>query len=150
MIGSIPKKDSNGYQIQKSAAFNDACNFRARFKGITGIAMAGTTTNIDYKITEERYINGVRLILSDHADGDYLDFEVVDIDNILGLGAGTVLDQFGSNWFVDDSSKTQPDVIVPYPAKIISGLYIRLKYTSTGITNVNVKANLYLHWNAAS
>lgn len=126
--------------------FADADGFRARFKGISGTATKDTTTNIDYELTEDRYINGVRLMLKDHVDGDYVDFQIIDIDNILGLGANTVLDEFGSTWYMDSAIRTQPDVIVPYPAKILKDLYIRIKYTSVGTTNnVKVRANLYLH-----
>lgn len=149
-IGSIPKKDSSGYYILKSYPFTDACNFRARFKGISGTATKNTSTNIDYLIDEERYINGVRLILKNHVDGDFIHFEVVDVDNILGYGAGVVLDRFGDNWYIDEDIKTQPDIIVQYPAKIAEGLYLRIVYTSIGLVNdVNIKANLYLHWKSA-
>ena len=142
----IPKRDAEGNPIQKNTAFSDAGNFRARFEGISGTAAAGTTTDIDHLISEERYINGIRLIISDHIDGDKIDFQVIDKDNILGFGANTVLDEFGKNWFVDPGVCTQPDVVVPYPAKIMAGLYIRVKYHSTGASPVNIKANMYLHW----
>lgn len=138
--------DVDGHPIYKGSAFSDANGFRARFKGITGTATKTTTTNIDYKMPEDRYINGVRLIMKNHEDGDYVKFQVVDVDNILGYGAGTVLDEFGDTWYVDSASDTQPDVIVPYPAKILKDLYIRIIYNSTGTTNdVTVRANLYLH-----
>lgn len=128
--------------------FSDADGFRARFKGYEGTASAGQTTDIDFLISGERNINGVCLILTNHADGDNVDFKIVDKDGIMST-AGTVLDTFGENWYVDDTIKSQAQTILPYRAKILAGLYVRVTYRSVGNTNVKVKANLYLHWKAA-
>ena len=134
----------------KLTALNDPFanpnGYKARFKGFGGTAAKGTTTNIQLKLTEERRINGVRLLLRNHVWGDKLHFEVVDVDNILGYGAGVVLDRFGEDWYVDPDRLTQPDATVNYPAKILANLYIRVVYVSVGTeTDVEVKANLFLH-----
>jgi len=141
----IQPKDVNGYPLIKLSAFANNDGYRARFKGIKSTVTAGQTINIEHKITEERWINGVRLILKNHSEDDYIDFEIVDVDNIFGYGAGTVLDRFGEDWQIDDTRSLQGDVIVPYPAKLYTNLYIRIKYHSTGQTDVKVKANFYLH-----
>lgn len=138
--------DSEGTPINKASAFHSSDGFRARLHGNEGTATAGQTTNIDFLISQERYVNGVRVMLVNHVDGDKMNFEVVDVDNILGYGAGLVLDQFGKDWYIDSNICTQPDVIIPYPAKVIAGLYIRLAYVSVGVTNVTVRSNMYLHW----
>jgi hypothetical protein len=161
--------DSNGHTIIRSAAFSDSEGFRARFKGFKGIADKADTqgtekiTDIDFHIDEERYINGVRLMLTNHSDDDNIDFIVVD-KNFTYAGIlypaeyqpgvpwsvatpnGVELDEFGSNWFVDSSLCTQPDVLVPYPARIFADLYIRVRYKAVGASNdVTVRANIYLH-----
>lgn len=142
--------DAEGALLSRSRAFASSDGFRARFQGIfSGTAEAGTTTDFDFRVAQERYINGVRLLLEDHTLGDKVDFQVVDIDNVLGMGANTVLDEFGKDWFVDPALHTQPDVLVPYPARILTGLYIRLKYHSSGSTDVKVKTNAFLHWKAS-
>lgn len=142
----IPNRDAFGNDIKTSSPFADAQGFRFRGKGIAGTATKNTTTNIDYKLTEERYINGVDLLIKDSVWGDYVKFQVVDVDNILGYGAGTVLDEFGSDWYIDPNVCQQGQVIIPYPAKIIANLYIRIVYVSVGTVNdVELKANLFLH-----
>lgn len=125
--------------------FADSMGYRARFQGVVGTATAGQATNIDYQLTETRYINGVHLMLKDHVYGDTIDFKVVDMDNILGYGAGVVLDTFGTAWNVASDSEAQFPVVLSYPAQLVQGLYIRVVYHSTGESNVQVRANLHLH-----
>jgi hypothetical protein len=162
--------DSRGHTIVRSAAFSDSEGFRARFQGFKGVANKhdtnngeDTVTDIDFEIPEERYINGIRLLISGHNDGDNLDFIIVDKDFIyagilypaeyqpgvpwsVATPNGVELDEFGSSWFVDDTRKTQPDVITPYPARIFAGLYMRIRYHATGTANdITVKVNTYLH-----
>ena len=141
----IPEKDSKGNIITRLAPFCVTEYFHFRGTGISGTATAGTTTNIDYQMPEERYINGIRLVLNGQVFGDSVNFEVVDVDNIIGLGAGVVLDQFGKDWYVNPDMACQGDIIIDYPAKVVQGLYIRMAYQSTGSNDVGVKANLYLH-----
>lgn len=126
-------------------AFASSDGFRFRGKGISGTITAGTTGNIDYKITEAKYINGINIILKNHKFDDCINFQIVDVDNILGNGAGVVLDTFGETWFVAEDIQNQSIIKIEYPASIVKDLYIRIKYTSTGTTNVEVKANLFLH-----
>lgn len=123
----------------------DADKVKFRGKGIAGTAIAGTTTNIDYKLTEARLLDGVKMILKDQAFGDSVKFQVVDVDNILGYGAGTVLDEFGNSWYVSADTQDQGAINLPYSAEISANLYIRIVYNSTGATNVSVQANLWLH-----
>lgn len=121
----------------------DVCKFRGQ--GIAFTATAGTTTDYDYKFTAARLIEAPIVLAKDHAWGDYLRFQVVDVDNILGYGAGTVLDEFATTWYMDHTICTQRPVDLWYSAEIIAGLYIRVKYTSVGATNVEVKINLVNH-----
>ena len=137
--------DTDGYPVYRARAFNATDGFNFRGKGISGTATAGTTTDIDYKLTEERYINGCQLILNSHALGDTVTFQVVDKDNVLGYGAGVVLQEFGTTWQVSEDERNQGVFKVEYPAKILANLYVRIKYTSQGLTNVNVACNLFLH-----
>jgi|SRR6185503_4441510 len=125
--------------------FGDNIGFRARLLGINQTALANTLSNIDLKMTEDRYINGAKLILKNHKFGDTIDFQIVDKDNVLGMGSNLVLDEFVSNWNVSEDKQDQGDYIVSYLARIPQNLYIRLVYTSTGNTDVSVCLNLYLH-----
>lgn len=146
MINIIPEKDSSGNVYSYLAPFASSGNFRFRGKGISGTATKNTTSNIDYKLTEERYINGVDLFVKDSVWGDSVKFQVIDIDNILGYGANTVLDEFGTDWYIDPSICKQGQILLPYPAKIVTNLYIRIVYISVGTdVDVSLKANLFLH-----
>lgn len=123
----------------------DADKVKFRGKGFSFTAIAGQTTNGDYKFTEARLLDGTQLILKDHVNGDHMRFQVVDVDNIIGYGAGTVLDEFADEWYITGDREDQGDKRLPYSAEIIAGLYIRVVYTSTGATNVKVKCNLFVH-----
>ena len=138
--------DTNGVPLTRSRAFANADNLKFRGTGVSGTATKNTTTSIDYKLTENRFVNGVQFILKNHVFGDSAQFQVVDVDNILGYGAGTVLDEFGTSWYFAEDVQTQGPFIIPYPALVNSGLYIRIVYNSTGTVNdVDVRLNLFLH-----
>lgn len=163
--------DSDNRLITTSSPFSNSGGFRARFKGFSGIALKNTTTSLDFNIPEERYINGVRLLLNNHKLGDTITFSVVDksytyagvlypatpteagIPDVEGLSwatvspTGVILDTFGEGLFMDPLICTQPDMTVPYPAKLYAGLYMRIVYYSTGtVDDVEIKCNMNLHW----
>ena len=129
-------------------AFSDSEGMRFRGTSFIDTVAADSTKSIDYKITEERYINGGKLIVKNMGDDDKITFQVVDKDNIIGLGANVVLDEFIKDFYlpINESLNVQLD----YPAKIIAGLYLRLIYTNTNTSQAaTVKCNLYLHWRAS-
>ena len=65
--------------------------------GITGIATAGTTTNIDHALTDDMLITGAQVLTSIATFGDSITFQVVDVTGVVAP-AGTVLGQFITNW----------------------------------------------------
>jgi hypothetical protein len=144
-LKDLPLTDGDGYQITRTRAFNNTDGYYFRGKGVAGSITAGTTGNLDYKLTSERWINGCHLILRNHAWDDSLLFQVVDVDNVLGYGAGAVLNEFASTWQITEDKQDQGIFKIEYPAKILNGLYIRIRYTSTGAANVGVKCNYFLH-----
>lgn len=121
----------------------DKVKFRG--KGISFTATAGQATSYDYLISEARIIDGVQMILKNHTIGDSIDFQIVDVDNTLGYGAGTVLDPFGDGWCIAEDKQDQGPIRMPYSAEILAGLYVRVVYHSAGGTNVTVKCNLFVH-----
>lgn len=121
----------------------DVVKFRG--KGISFTASAGTTTSYDYKLTEARLVSGTRLLVRNQAWGDHVKFQVVDVDNILGYGAGVVLDEFATEWYIVSDKEDQGNVVLTYSAEVLANLYIRLIYTSVGLLNVNVHCNLFAH-----
>lgn len=129
----------------KTHPFENSYGLRFRGVGISGMGIAGQSTNIDYKLTEDRYLNGCQPILKGHVFGDTITFRVVDKDNILGYGVGAILDEFSTTWNLADDKQDQGVFKTEYPAKIVKDLYIRVSYNSTGQNNVQVACNLFLH-----
>ena len=111
----------------------------------SGTATAGTTTDIDFKLDGSYMIFGVEMIYSGAADGDYAAFQIVDKDNVLGYGAGAVLNEWVKKWYIPSAEnrwKTTSEMATKLPA----GLYARLKYTSVGSVNVLIKINYSMIW----
>lgn len=117
-----------------------------RFDGKTviGAPQPGPPTNIDMKVVGAagRTLNGGRLIAYDSARKDTVTFQIVDVDDILGYGPGTVLDEF-MTWGVFVSFPME--LSLPYSVDIPEGLYIRCVYQATGILPVIVVINYDLH-----
>lgn len=127
---------------------NDFLSIALNFNG-TGIFSEielNTNTNIDYKINEDNIINGMTLLVKNATFGDYITFQVIDLDGVL-TPAGTILSQFGTTWYVASDAQNQLVPVIPYPAKIYAGLYLRLIYTSTTAEGdpAKVAVNYYLH-----
>jgi len=118
---------------------------KLRGVGIAFTAAAGTSTSFDYKLTEARLLDGTQVLVKDHVFGDSIGFKVVDVDNILGHGAGVVLDTFGSSWYLASDKQDQGHIRLPYSAEVLANLYIRIVYNSVGATSVLVKLNLFAH-----
>lgn len=120
--------------LQKASA--DAFNFTAT---------ANTTTVFSYKLIAAYYVKGIQFISSNANVGDSLKIELVDIDNILGLGEGAVLGTPIKKAFIQSTVNSQPisadnPEIVKLPAP---NLYIRVSYTNTSLlTGVSVYINL--------
>jgi hypothetical protein len=122
---------------------SDRINFKGR--GKIGTATAGQTSNIDLKLTEPRLLNGVQIILTNHTDADYAKLQVVDVDNLLGYGANTVISTYADEWYFASDTQNQGLFKLEYVADIPSGFYLRIAYISTGNTDVTVRANYFLH-----
>ncbi len=138
--------DPDGREVQVFDAFAFNGNYEVKATGYKGTAPAGVTTNVDFAIgAEDRYINGIKLLLKNHAEEDTIGLQIVDKDNVLGYGAGLVLKVFGLNWNVDAEKSDQGQNVFNYAARIPAGVYIRVVYVSTGATDVKVKLNLLLH-----
>jgi hypothetical protein len=138
--------DPDGREVQVFDAFAFNGNYEVKATGFKGTATAGVTSNVDFSIgAEDRYINGIRLMLKNHAEDDTIGLQIVDKDNVLGYGAGLVLKTFGINWNVDETQNDQGANSFSYSAKIPAGIYVRVVYASTGATDVKVKLNLLLH-----
>jgi hypothetical protein len=114
-------------------------------KGVFGTASFGAVSNIDLVMTDDCFLTGGVLRTNGSFFGDYADMQVVDKDNILGYGAGAVLNQFITKWYMRSDAQEQFETSLSYPSKIYAGLYLRVVYHSVGATNVEVAMNYELH-----
>lgn len=125
-------------------------DIRAKFDYAASAALAvatkNATTNLDHKITKDNsYLNGGRFIYQNAEWGDFISCQIVDVDNILGYGAGTVLKTYIEKWYIHPN-ETHAVCELPYAGHVPKNLYLRVKYTSVGTTNdVNMAINYHLH-----
>lgn len=106
---------------------------------------SGTTTN-DWKIPDHMYLGAITGYFNGQSNGDYISVSVVDVDNILGFGAGVVLSNPVIKCFVNPTSNQLMQIDIGYPVFMLQNIYIRISYTSSNILSsveayVNVIAN---------
>ena len=146
----------------------DPAGLRARLKGIfCSTITAGNTKDCDWlceqltynSVNKESFFDGIQYFAKDGEIGDTSKFQVVDkgdpgagsVGVTLGwydqatfdaMGNEYIVEQFGDNWYMMPDKESN---LLLYKAKIIPGLYIRVKYTSTGTNDVKLVCNLFRH-----
>lgn len=124
-----------------NAFVKSALSFNAH--GVKMTATAGTTSNLDYTLTDDCLLTGLEMITNDGNYGDTAVMQVLDGTGAITGVVGTVLQQVATNWNLAPSADTQFDLT--YPAKILTGMVLRIIYTSTGSNNPFVAVNYKLH-----
>lgn len=131
--------------VIRSEPFESPYGYFFRGTGITCTATKNTTTNCDYKLTETRKISGIHVYLKNQCFADTMKLQVVDKDGAY-YPAGTVLDEYGTNWNIDSEHESQGREIMNYAAGVLVNLYLRVVYNSTcNVNDVDIKINYYLH-----
>lgn len=111
------------------------------------VAAAAETTVSTFALDRQYYVKGIQFMSNNATFGDYIKIELVDVDDVLGLGAGTVLATPVQKAFVSATTNSGPIVAMnPEAVKLpIAGLYVRVSYTnSAAMGDVNVYINLIL------
>lgn len=100
----------------------------------------------NYKVDQDHILQGaeISIIGTPHED-DYFIGQVVDVDNILGAGAGYVAGTYVPRWEIVPGIAKQLNYESNYPAKLIHGLYLRITYVSINPNSIKVKVNYKLH-----
>lgn len=146
----------------------ESSSLRARLVGIFNKTITkNSSTDHDWAVPQtaysgtnkQGYMDGIEYYAKDAEAGDKMTFQVVDLDGVgvtLGwysqatfdaMGNVYVADEFGTDWGVMPNQNT----IRLYKAKLIPGLYIRIKYTSVGTTNdITMICNLFRHMDTAT
>ena len=102
--------------------------------GILFTAPLNKTTEYDYKIPFNVFLKGCAMLSSPGTIGDYISsIEVVDKDNILGLGEGIVLGSYLNNWYVFPNMKNQVEDI-SLSQEVFANLYLRVIYVNVSLS----------------
>lgn len=116
-------------------------NFNAQ--GTTAVCVAGQSTNIDFALNDDMLLTGAWLIANGGNYGDTATMQVIDTAGAFTGVAGTVLNQFMTNWYIPQTASEQFDI--QYPAKILAGMTLRVIYKSTGTSSPFVAINYKMH-----
>lgn len=122
----------------------EASKLRFFAMGVSIPCTAGVSSVLDIKLNDDYLITGSQCVVNNGTYGDNFKIEIVDVDNIIGYGAGVILNVFADGWRIRKGDYTFA-IEVPYPAKIYADLYIRITYTSIGTTDPGISFNLLLH-----
>lgn len=146
----------SGREILLMDAFSYNGQYNVKATGFLGSADGkGGITNVDFAIgAEDRYLQGIRLLLKNHLWGDVVDLQIVDKDSLVpadqraAFPTWPILNQFAFNWSVDSEKQDQGQQVFTYVARIPAGMYIRMIYNSSGTIltpDVQIKLNCLLH-----
>lgn len=141
-------RTASNWAIGQRAHSFTTSDFQFNGDSVLATVPKNTTVNIDFAIPGTpgsfQYINGAVAITNNAVFGDYASAYVIDIDNLLGYGANTILASYVSKWYIDPAKSL--DIMTPYAGKLPAGVYLRVVYTSAGLVNdVGVAINYRLH-----
>ena len=112
-------------------------------QGVSATVTAGSTQNIDLTLTDDSLLTGVNVISGNGNFGDYVNLEVIDTSGAFTGVPGTLINQFVTNWYL--APEAQDEFKLSYPAKLLTGMTIRIIYVSTGTVNPFLATNYELH-----
>jgi len=106
--------------------------------GFKFTATKNSTTYGQCALPQDLRFRGGTLITKGNVMGDVAKLEVVDVDNILGYGAGFIVANYFENWNIEEkeTGKGREEIVEPTMGdNVPEGLYMRLTYTSVGTEN---------------
>jgi hypothetical protein len=112
-------------------------------QGVSATMAAATSSNLDYTLVDDCLITGIELIINNGNYGDTANLQIIDLTGEFSGTPGTILNQFATKWNLAPVSDTQFDL--PYPAKILMGMTLRVVYASTGLIDPFIAVNYKLH-----
>ena len=133
MSSFFPEKDSAGNVIIRT-------EYTSSYMRQTDAISKQWTSNpcvIDFKIENHagesfanKFLWGGEIYVKDGAVGDYATLQIVDVDNLLGYGAGLVLKEYVKKKFIVPGLWHQGTDSCP--GKIPVGVYLRCNYYHVG------------------
>lgn len=113
-------------------------------QGIGGSVSASGVSNLDTQFPEKRLINAGSLLISGGKLGDRISLQVIDADGVLAP-AGTVLNTFAKDMYVNPEQMFQIHYDIPYVAALHSFMKLRISYNATDADTRYVYLNLIGH-----
>lgn len=137
---------ANGNKVNKNIVLTEPANIALTLYNATDIVeiSAGQEEVIDLQLIQEaseteQILYGGALYTDVPGFGDYVRFQVVDVDNVLGYGAGVVLKEYIKKGYLNNQNTFEDyDEAGAY---LPIGLYLRCIYKSTkesGSTKVKI------------
>lgn len=133
-IAKNAPRSEDGAPVVAPEAFAYSGTEKTRFVGVQHTFTAGQTTSFDYLLTSAVRLQGGYYWVKNPALNDTVSLSVVDVDNILGGGAGAVLSQYVVNMPIAPWDHHQA-LEAPTASAVPAGLYLRVTYTSAGGTD---------------
>jgi hypothetical protein len=100
----------------------------------------GTTTNIDFTLSDDVLLAGGSVFLVKNAKwGDRVSFQILYGQNVIM--------QFITDWYLNPESIKQDIPSSNYPAKLSTGLVLRIVYTSIGIVGTDSPPEVAINYN---
>lgn len=131
--GGGKQKTDKGLELYAQTPIGYSDSDHNRWKGELYTVPASTISTFDVRVEEEIRIFGGHYWVQDAHAGDKMTFQVVDVDNVLGYGANTVITEYISSMPVPPWNHER-NLESPTAALIPSGLYLRVVYQSAGGT----------------
>jgi hypothetical protein len=138
---AVEKNEKNEIVVAPTHGhFHEAARFKGLFLSASGI---NTDTMLDYEITDQIYVHGGWFWTSGGACGDYLEFAVVDKNDVLGyfsnfgLTSGVDVLELGKyveTCYVSPDGTDMCHLQSPTIAPVAAGLFFRIKAHTTTST----------------
>lgn len=148
-------RDTQGNPVQAVASFA-YLKQKTRFNGFRYVAAPNAITIFDEEITRQIFVQGGRVVIRNAVDGDYVEFSIVDVDNVLGLFVGyglrpgidvLELDKYVRTVYPDEAMDTA-EHRVSAAAPVTAGLYFRITYHAVAGGGNRVIKPTYLWYEA--
>lgn len=147
-----PPKNADGAPIS-APTFEDTTGLAPQWEGHKYTAIAGATNIFDEAVTTEKRLRGgwYELLCDDAVVGDYVEFSVVDLDDVLGLfallgltvGVDVLeLRKYVRRDYVNPANRARQSFVGNSAFPVIIGLYLRSTYVSVGLADVVFKVNM--------